>query len=219
MGLSYQLATDTWQRNWERISAMYQFSPEIRRRIYTTNPIESFNRQLRKVTKNRGVFPNDDAVFLLLYKATQDITKKWTMKESPLEPNPGSTGDSLWRPSYQVSRFLAFPYSQRREAPLLTKEELSDRLLDKAARCGRAASVLGVAKDGTPAVADTLDQTRLARHISSQFVRSAASPAANYEEACAAESVRDFVHKLSVVLKELRESRIWRKPNNKGQSA
>ena len=77
----------------------------------------------------------------------------------------------------------------------MTKEELSDRLLDFAARCGK--------------VTDTLDNTRLARHISSQFVRSATSPAANYEEACAAESVRDFVHKLSIVLKELRESRIW----------
>lgn len=79
-GDKYQLATDTWQRNWDRISTMYQFSPEIRRLIYTTNPIESFNRQLRKVTKNRGVFPNDDAVLKLLYLATQDIIKKWTMK-------------------------------------------------------------------------------------------------------------------------------------------
>jgi len=112
-GQKYQLGVETWQRNWDRISAMFGFSPEIRRLIYTTNPIESFNRQLRKVTKTRGVFPSDDAVLKLLYLATQDI------------------------------------------------------------------------------------------------VRSGTSPAANYSEACAAESVRDFVHKLSIVLKELRESRVW----------
>jgi transposase-like protein len=79
-GNKYQLAVDTWQRNLERISTMYQFSPEIRRLIYTTNPIESFNRQLRKVTKNRGVFPNDDSVLKLLYLAVEEITRKWTMK-------------------------------------------------------------------------------------------------------------------------------------------
>lgn len=87
-GEKYQLAVDTWQRNWERISTMYQFSPEIRRLIYTTNPIESFNRQLktlhlrvlRKVTKNRGVFPNDESVLKLLYLAVESITRKWTMK-------------------------------------------------------------------------------------------------------------------------------------------
>ena len=79
-GDKYQLAVDTWQRNWQRLSTMYQFSPEIRRLIYTTNPIESFHRQLRKVTKNRGLFPNDESLLKLLYLATQGAIRKWTMK-------------------------------------------------------------------------------------------------------------------------------------------
>ena len=59
---------------------MFKFTPEIRKLIYTTNPIESFHRQLRKVTKNRGVFPDDDSVMKLLFLATQDVAKKWTTK-------------------------------------------------------------------------------------------------------------------------------------------
>jgi len=85
----YPLAVTSWERNWDRISAMYQFTPEIRKLIYTTNPIEGFHRQLRKVTKNRGVFPDDESVFKLLYLATQEVTRKkgealptpfWTQK-------------------------------------------------------------------------------------------------------------------------------------------
>ena len=77
----------------------------------------------------------------------------------------------------------------------MTKEELSDRLLDFAARTGK--------------VIDAIPETRLGRHIAGQLVRCGTSPAPNYEEACAAESPRDFVHKLAIVLKELRESRVW----------
>ena len=87
-GKKYMLAVSVWERNWDRISTMFQFTPEIRTLIYTTNPIESdwkesrrgFHRQLRKVTKNRSVFPDDNAVLKLLYLATQDVTRKWTMK-------------------------------------------------------------------------------------------------------------------------------------------
>lgn len=81
-GKQYPLAVSAWERNWDRISAMYQFTPEIRRLIYTTNPIEGFNRQLRKVTKNRGVFPDDDSVLKLLYLATQEVVRKWTQRVS-----------------------------------------------------------------------------------------------------------------------------------------
>ena len=59
---------------------MFRFTEEIRRLIYTTNPIESYNRQLRKVTKNRSLFPTDTSALKLLYLATQDVLKKWTMK-------------------------------------------------------------------------------------------------------------------------------------------
>ena len=73
------LAVKVWERNWDRISTMFQFTPEIRRLVYTTNPIESFHRQLRKVSKNRSVFPDDQALLRLLYLVTEQITKKWTM--------------------------------------------------------------------------------------------------------------------------------------------
>ena len=74
-------------------------------------------------------------------------------------------------------------------------EELEERLLEFAARVGK--------------VLDALPDTRLGRHIAGQLVRSGTSPAPNYGEACAAESKNDFIHKLSIVFKELRESRIW----------
>jgi len=74
-------------------------------------------------------------------------------------------------------------------------EELEDRLLDFAARIGK--------------VVDALPDTRLGRHIAGQLVRSGTSPAPNYAEACAAESKRDFIHKLGIAMKELRESRTW----------
>ena len=74
-------------------------------------------------------------------------------------------------------------------------EALEERLLAFAARCGK--------------VADTLPDTRMGRHIANQLVRCGTSAAPNYAEACAAESRKDFVHKLGIVLKELRESRVW----------
>ena len=77
----------------------------------------------------------------------------------------------------------------------MTSEELADRLINFAARVGN--------------VVDALPDTRMGRHIGGQLVRSGTSPAPNYEEACAAESRADFSHKLSICLKELRESRCW----------
>ena len=79
-GDRYPLAVGTWERNWERIRTMFRFTEEIRRLIYTTNPIESYHRQLRKVTKNRSMFPTDTAALKLLYLATQEVLKRWTMK-------------------------------------------------------------------------------------------------------------------------------------------
>jgi four helix bundle protein len=73
--------------------------------------------------------------------------------------------------------------------------DIEERLLDFAVRVGRAI--------------DALPDTRLARHIAGQLVRSGTSPAPNYAEGCAAESKRDFIHKLGIVLKELRESSVW----------
>lgn len=69
----------SWRRNWERITPFFAYPPEIRKVIYTTNAIESLNMSLRKVTKNRGSFPSDEAMFKLLFLALRNIAKKWTM--------------------------------------------------------------------------------------------------------------------------------------------
>jgi putative transposase len=69
----------SWRRNWENIIPFFAYSPEIRKVIYTTNAIESLNMSLRKVTKNRGSFPNDESMLKLLYLALNNIAKKWTM--------------------------------------------------------------------------------------------------------------------------------------------
>ena len=77
-GAKYPSSIASWRNNWPQLSAYFKYPPEIRKLIYTTNSIENFNRQLRKVTKNRTIFPTDDALFKLLYLAMMDITKKWT---------------------------------------------------------------------------------------------------------------------------------------------
>ena len=69
----------SWRNNWERITPLFSYPPDIRKAIYTTNAIESVNMSLRKVTKNRGSFPNDESMVKLLYLALQNISKKWTM--------------------------------------------------------------------------------------------------------------------------------------------
>src|SRR5918996_4454494 len=69
----------SWRSNWTRVIPFFAHPPEIRKVIYTTNAIESLNMSLRKVTKARGSFPNDEAVFKLLYLALRNIAKKWTM--------------------------------------------------------------------------------------------------------------------------------------------
>ena len=69
----------SWRSNWARVIPFFAHPPEIRRVIYTTNAVESLNMSLRKVTKARSSFPNDEAVFKLLYLALRNIAKKWTM--------------------------------------------------------------------------------------------------------------------------------------------
>ena len=70
----------SWRSNWANLSTYFKYPQEVRTLIYTTNAIEGFNRQLRKVTKNKGVFPTDDSLIKMLYLAMMDITKKWTGK-------------------------------------------------------------------------------------------------------------------------------------------
>lgn len=75
-GSKYPSSVASWRNNWPQLSAYFKYPYELRRMIYTTNQIENYNRQLRKVTKTRTIFPSDDALFKLLYLATMDITEK-----------------------------------------------------------------------------------------------------------------------------------------------
>jgi putative transposase len=76
---SHPTIARSWRNNWERIIPLFSYPDDIRKAIYTTNAIESLNMTLRKVTKNRGHFPSDEAMFKLLYLALKNIAKKWTM--------------------------------------------------------------------------------------------------------------------------------------------
>jgi putative transposase len=83
----YPTIRPAWERHWDALSVFYGFPEEIRRVIYTTNAIESVNRQLRKVLKTRGALPSDEAVLKLLYLALQRASQKWTR---PIQNWPGA---------------------------------------------------------------------------------------------------------------------------------
>lgn len=85
----YPVISDIWQRNWDGIIPLFSFPEEIRKAIYTTNTIESINRQIRKIIKNKGVFPNDESIKKIIYLALKNASKKWTMpiKNWPLALN------------------------------------------------------------------------------------------------------------------------------------
>lgn len=78
-GSFYPPIVQSWRRNWYRIIPFFDYPPEIRRIIYTTNAIESVNMSLRKITKNRGSFPTDESLIKLFYLTLMNISKKWTM--------------------------------------------------------------------------------------------------------------------------------------------
>ena len=78
-GDRHAAAIRSWENNWEDLATFFEFPKEIRRLIYTTNPVEGYHRQLRKVLKTKGSFSTSQAVRKLLYLATMDISKKWTM--------------------------------------------------------------------------------------------------------------------------------------------
>ena len=78
-GGKYPAAIKSWRTHWDELSTMFKYPDEIRRIIYTTNAIENFNRQLRKVTKTKAAFVSDDALLKQLYLVTMQVTEKWTM--------------------------------------------------------------------------------------------------------------------------------------------
>lgn len=77
-GVKYPLIVQSWRKNWDELATFFKYPPEIRKLIYTTNIIESYHRQLRKVTKGKSIFPSDEALLKMLYLATMDVTRKWT---------------------------------------------------------------------------------------------------------------------------------------------
>jgi len=78
-GAKYPAAIRSWREHWDELATMFKYPEQIRRIIYTTNAIENFNRQLRKVTKTKGAFVSDDALLKQLYLVTMQVTEKWTM--------------------------------------------------------------------------------------------------------------------------------------------
>jgi putative transposase len=76
---AYPSVSQVWRRNWPRITPFFNYPPDIRRAIYTTNSVESLNRSLRKIIKIRGGFPNEEAALKLLFLALRQAAKKWTM--------------------------------------------------------------------------------------------------------------------------------------------
>ncbi len=77
-GSKHPIIVRSWENNWDELAAYFKYPYEIRKMIYTTNTIEAYHRQLRKVTKTKTAYPNDEALMKIIYLATLDITKKWT---------------------------------------------------------------------------------------------------------------------------------------------
>ncbi len=78
-GQQYSAIVPSWENHWDRLTAFFDYPPEVRKVIYTTNAIESLNYSLRKVIKGRGAFPHDEAVRKLLYLGLRNVARKWTM--------------------------------------------------------------------------------------------------------------------------------------------
>ena len=75
-GEQYPIVIRSWQENWDKLSEYFQYTQAIRKLIYTTNTVEGYHRQIRKVTKNKGVFPSDTTLEKLVYLAYRNIRKK-----------------------------------------------------------------------------------------------------------------------------------------------
>jgi transposase-like protein len=87
----YPVVLQSWRYNWEKLTTYFQYTAPIRKLIYTTNAVEGYHRQVRKVTKTKGAFTSDMALLKLVYLASKNIEKKWT---SPLQ-NWGLTVQQL----------------------------------------------------------------------------------------------------------------------------
>jgi len=97
LGMRYPATVKTWQSAWDRFIPFLEFAPEVRKIIYTTNAIESLNYQLRKIIKNRGHFPNDEAVIKLLWLAIRDIEDKRARQRAKQKGVPKKERQSIPR--------------------------------------------------------------------------------------------------------------------------
>ncbi len=79
-GKKYPYAVKSWESNWNSLATFFKYPKEIRKLIYTTNPIESFHSRVKKVARTKGSFPSDEALLKILYLATMDVSRKWTQK-------------------------------------------------------------------------------------------------------------------------------------------
>jgi putative transposase len=75
----YPAISPAWRADWQRLTVLFDYPPEIRRAIYTTNAVESLNYSMRKVLKNRGAFPTDESIFKVLYLGLNRVARKWTL--------------------------------------------------------------------------------------------------------------------------------------------
>ncbi|WP_206922846.1 transposase, partial [Alicyclobacillus suci] len=79
-GKKYPIIVRSWRSNWTELSTFFRYPQQMRKIIYTTNLIEGYHRQLRKVTKGKSMFPTDDSLVKMLYLATMEVTRKWTTR-------------------------------------------------------------------------------------------------------------------------------------------
>ena len=78
-GEKYPIVVKSWTNNWDNLTTYFQYTDYIRKIIYTTNTVEGYHRQIRRVTKNKGVFPDDNSLMKIVYLAYRNVKKKWTM--------------------------------------------------------------------------------------------------------------------------------------------
>lgn len=79
LGKKYPVPVQSWYNSWDTLSTFFEYNDQIRKVIYTTNTVEEFHRQVRKVTKTKGAFTSDNALLKLVYLVVLNISEKWTM--------------------------------------------------------------------------------------------------------------------------------------------
>lgn len=121
----YPRISQSWRDNWPNLSTYFKYPQEVRRLIYTTNTIEGFNRQLRKVTKAKSVFPTDDSLLKRLYLGHGVHHEKVDWPPTGLEPDPCPVVDLLFRPHARVTLLESEVKGKCTASPSLTSVPVS----------------------------------------------------------------------------------------------